>query len=119
MSWLLNSTLKVSSKKRCVAACAPWSVTGNWSSLVVALCAAGAARPAERYRYYHRDGYGFLRVEGRKDDLYLSSEQMNLYSWRSGVAGITAGVTVLAVAKRGIVRVLVPKNQPDCRSLLH
>src|SRR5699024_12706697 len=24
----------------------------------------------------HRDGYGFLRVEGRKDDLYLSSEQM-------------------------------------------
>ena len=23
----------------------------------------------------HRDGYGFLRVEGRKDDLYLSSER--------------------------------------------
>lgn len=26
----------------------------------------------------HRDGYGFLRVEGRKDDLYLSSEQMKM-----------------------------------------
>jgi len=26
----------------------------------------------------HRDGFGFLRVEGRKDDLYLSSEQMKL-----------------------------------------
>lgn len=24
----------------------------------------------------HRDGYGFLRVEGQKDDLYLSAEQM-------------------------------------------
>jgi ribonuclease R len=28
----------------------------------------------------HRDGYGFLRVEGRKDDLYLSSEQMKMGS---------------------------------------
>ncbi len=26
----------------------------------------------------HRDGYGFLRVEGRKDDLYLSAEQMKM-----------------------------------------
>ena len=26
----------------------------------------------------HRDGFGFLRVEGRKDDLYLSSEQMKM-----------------------------------------
>ncbi|MDU3077927.1 MAG: winged-helix domain-containing protein, partial [Mixta calida] len=24
----------------------------------------------------HRDGYGFLRVEGQKDDFYLSAEQM-------------------------------------------
>ena len=28
----------------------------------------------------HRDGYGFLRVEGRKDDLYLSSEQMKTWA---------------------------------------
>ncbi|MXP51327.1 ribonuclease R [Pantoea sp. SoEX] len=26
----------------------------------------------------HRDGYGFLRVEGQKDDFYLSTEQMKL-----------------------------------------
>jgi len=26
----------------------------------------------------HRDGYGFLRVEGQKDDLYLSAEQMKM-----------------------------------------
>ena len=39
----------------------------------------------------HRDGYGFLRVEGRKDDLYLSSEQMK---------------TCI-------------QNQPDCWPLLH
>ncbi|PPI87814.1 ribonuclease R [Candidatus Pantoea edessiphila] len=26
----------------------------------------------------HRDGYGFLRVDGKKDDFYLSSEQMKL-----------------------------------------
>lgn len=41
----------------------------------------------------HRDGYGFLRVEGRKDDLYLSSEQMKpvfmaIRCWRSRWAPI-------------------------------
>lgn len=38
----------------------------------------------------HRDGYGFLRVEGRKDDLYLSSRtDENLYSATG--AGSAAG----------------------------
>ena len=26
----------------------------------------------------HRDGFGFLRIEGSKDDLYLSAEQMKM-----------------------------------------
>ena len=58
----------------------------------------------------HRDGYGFLRVEGRKDDLYLSSEQMKtafmaIRCWLSRWA-----LTVKVVVKRRIVhRVLVPK----------
>lgn len=47
----------------------------------------------------HRDGYGFLRVEGRKDDLYLSSERMKpaftaIRCWRSRWAP-----TVKAVGK--------------------
>ncbi|XPE58158.1 hypothetical protein ACNKHQ_25240 [Shigella flexneri] len=39
----------------------------------------------------HRDGFGFLRVEGRKDDLYLSSEQMKMCMHGVRSAGTAAG----------------------------
>ncbi|BDH47442.1 ribonuclease R [Salmonella enterica subsp. enterica serovar Choleraesuis] len=58
----------------------------------------------------HRDGYGFLRVEGRKDDLYLSSEEM-----KRCIHGDQVLVQPLGNDRKGrrearIVRVLVPKN---------
>ena len=62
----------------------------------------------------HRDGFGFLRVEGRKDDLYLSSEQMKMcihgdqilaqplagiFSLSAGTMGLcVTGLRVLAVS---------------------
>ncbi|WP_457913739.1 ribonuclease R [Candidatus Gillettellia adelgis] len=58
----------------------------------------------------HRDGYGFLRIEGSKDDFYLTTEQMKM---------TIHGDIVLAQAlnrdRKGrcavrIVRVLVPKT---------
>ena len=66
----------------------------------------------------HRDGYGFLRVEGSKDDLYLSAEQMKM---------AIHGDVVLAQAGRGSQRAprsahrarAGAENQPDCRPLLH
>lgn len=58
----------------------------------------------------HRDGFGFLRVEGRKDDLYLSSEQM-----RMCMHGDTVLVQPLGADRKGrrearIVRVLEPRT---------
>jgi ribonuclease R len=58
----------------------------------------------------HRDGYGFLRVEGRADDLYLSSEQM-----KACIHGDVVLAQPLGADRRGrrearIVRVLVPKT---------
>ncbi|KAA8997740.1 ribonuclease R [Affinibrenneria salicis] len=58
----------------------------------------------------HRDGYGFLRVEGRKDDLYLSAEQMKL-----AIHGDVVLAQPLGEDRRGrregrIVRVLVPRT---------
>ncbi|MBS0032545.1 MAG: ribonuclease R, partial [Candidatus Baumannia cicadellinicola] len=62
----------------------------------------------------HRDGFGFLRVSGRKEDLYLSVEQMKI---------VIHGDIVIAALSQGehynkgrrearIIRVLIPKNQP-------
>ncbi|XNM63658.1 winged-helix domain-containing protein [Escherichia coli] len=48
----------------------------------------------------HRDGFGFLRVEGRKDDLYLSSEQMKMCMHGDEVLAQPWAPTVKAVAKR-------------------
>lgn len=48
----------------------------------------------------HRDGYGFLRVEGRKDDLYLSSEQMKTCIHGDQVLAQPLGATVRAAARR-------------------
>jgi len=58
----------------------------------------------------HRDGFGFLRVEGRKDDLYLSSEQMKMC-----MHGDTVLVQPLGADRKGrrearIVRVLEPRT---------
>ncbi|MDG6693246.1 hypothetical protein QCE80_17225, partial [Staphylococcus aureus] len=48
----------------------------------------------------HRDGYGFLRVEGRKDDLYLSSEQMKTCIHGDIVLAQPLVQTAKAAAKR-------------------
>ncbi|WKV49861.1 ribonuclease R [Dickeya fangzhongdai] len=58
----------------------------------------------------HRDGYGFLRVEGRKDDLYLSAEQM-----KTVIHGDVVLAQPLGEDRRGrregrIVRILEPRT---------
>ncbi len=58
----------------------------------------------------HRDGYGFLRPEGSKDDLYLSVEQM-----KTAIHGDVVLAQPLASDSKGrrearIVRILVPKT---------
>ncbi len=58
----------------------------------------------------HRDGYGFLRVEGRKDDFYLSAEQLKM-----AIHGDVVLAQPLPSDRKGrsearIVRVLVPKT---------
>ncbi|WP_159192363.1 ribonuclease R [Klebsiella pneumoniae] len=58
----------------------------------------------------HRDGYGFLRVEGRKDDLYLSSEQMKTCIHGDQVLAQPLGADRKGRREARIVRVLVPKT---------
>lgn len=58
----------------------------------------------------HRDGFGFLRVEGRKEDVYLSAEQMKV-----GLHGDVVLAQVLGTDRKGrsearIVRVLEARN---------
>ncbi|WGL95189.1 ribonuclease R [Arsenophonus nasoniae] len=58
----------------------------------------------------HRDGFGFLRVEGQKEDFYLSLEEM-----RKALHGDVVLAQPLGKDRRGrtevrIVRVLVPRN---------
>ncbi|MBD2811343.1 ribonuclease R [Xenorhabdus sp. Vera] len=58
----------------------------------------------------HRDGYGFLRVEGHKEDFYLSAEQMKM-----AIHGDVVLAQPLRPDRKGrievrIVRVLEPKN---------
>ncbi|PWC21648.1 ribonuclease R [Brenneria roseae subsp. roseae] len=58
----------------------------------------------------HRDGFGFLRVEGRKDDLYLSAEEM-----KRAIHGDVVLAQPLAADRKGrregrIVRVLEPRT---------
>ncbi|QTF07227.1 ribonuclease R [Brenneria izadpanahii] len=58
----------------------------------------------------HRDGYGFLRVEGRKDDLYLSAEEM-----KRAIHGDVVLAQPLGADRKGrregrIVRVLEPRT---------
>ncbi|RLM19075.1 ribonuclease R [Brenneria alni] len=58
----------------------------------------------------HRDGFGFLRVEGRKDDLYLSAEEM-----KRAIHGDVVLAQPLGEDRKGrregrIVRVLEPRT---------
>ncbi|KFF65733.1 exoribonuclease R [Pectobacterium brasiliense] len=58
----------------------------------------------------HRDGFGFLRVEGRKDDLYLSAEEM-----KRAIHGDVVLAQPLGADRKGrregrIVRVLEPRT---------
>lgn len=47
----------------------------------------------------HRDGYGFLRVEGSKDDLYLSAEQMKM-----AIHGDVVLAQVVGADRKGAVK---------------
>ncbi|NKI75152.1 ribonuclease R [Dickeya sp. CFBP 2040] len=58
----------------------------------------------------HRDGYGFLRVEGRKDDLYLSAEQMKTVIHGDVVLAQSLGEDRRGRREGRIVRVLEPRN---------
>lgn len=66
----------------------------------------------------HRDGFGFLRVEGRKDDLYLSSEQMKMCIHGDQIPRSRWELTVKAAAKRAWYAFWC-QNQPDRRPLLY
>ncbi len=56
----------------------------------------------------HRDGYGFLRVEGRKDDLYLFRADENVHPWRSDPCA-PLGADRKGRREARVVRILVPK----------
>lgn len=60
----------------------------------------------------HRDGYGFIRIEGSKDrdDLYLSSEQMKLCIHGDVVLAQVVGTDRKGRREARIVRVLEPKQ---------
>ncbi|AJJ63023.1 ribonuclease R [Yersinia aldovae] len=58
----------------------------------------------------HRDGFGFLRVEGSKDDLYLSAEQMKTAIHGDVVLAQPVGTDRKGRREARIVRVLVPKT---------
>jgi ribonuclease R len=58
----------------------------------------------------HRDGYGFLRVEGRKDDLYLSSEQMKTCMHGDLILAQPLGADRKGRREARVVRVLEPRK---------
>lgn len=58
----------------------------------------------------HRDGFGFLRVEGSKDDYYLSTEQMKMAIHGDIVIAQPQNVDRKGRREARIVRVLVPKT---------
>lgn len=65
----------------------------------------------------HRDGYGFLRVEGRKDDLYLSSEQMKTCIHGDQVLAQPLGAD--RKGRREARPCTGTENQSDSRALFH
>jgi len=58
----------------------------------------------------HRDRYGFLRLENRKDDLYLSIEQMKKVIHGDEVLAQSLGFDRRGRREARIVRILVPKT---------
>lgn len=58
----------------------------------------------------HRDGYGFLRVEGQKDDLYLSAEQMKMCMHGDVILAQPLGADRKGRREARVVRVLEPRN---------
>lgn len=81
----------------------------NWSLLVVSAMRCRNLDTVKGTVIGHRDGYGFLRVEGRKDDLYLSSEQMKTCIHGDQVLAQPLGADRKGRREARIVRVLVPK----------
>ncbi|CUX96553.1 ribonuclease R [Candidatus Doolittlea endobia] len=58
----------------------------------------------------HRDGFGFLRIEGSKDDYYLSSEQMKMAIHGDVVMAQPQSVDRKGRREARIVQVIVPKT---------
>ncbi|WP_445497971.1 ribonuclease R [Photorhabdus sp. SF281] len=58
----------------------------------------------------HRDGYGFLRVEGHKDDFYLSAEQLKMAIHGDVVLAQSLHSDRKGRSEARIVRVLEPKT---------
>lgn len=58
----------------------------------------------------HRDGFGFLRVEGSKDDLYLAAEQMKMCMHGDVILAQSTGADRKGRREARVVRVLEPRN---------
>lgn len=58
----------------------------------------------------HRDGFGFLRIEGSKDDLYLSAEQMKMCMHGDMILAQAMGADRKGRLEARVVRVVEPRN---------
>ncbi|BCQ36782.1 MULTISPECIES: ribonuclease R [Erwinia] len=58
----------------------------------------------------HRDGFGFLRIEGSKDDLYLSAEQMKMCMHGDMILAQAMGADRKGRREARVVRVVEPRN---------
>lgn len=58
----------------------------------------------------HRDGFGFLRIEGSKDDLYLSADQMKMCMHGDIILAQAMGADRKGRREARVVRVLEPRN---------
>lgn len=58
----------------------------------------------------HRDGYGFLRIEGSKDDVYLSAEQMKGTMHGDVIIAQQTGVDRKGRREARVVRVITPRT---------
>ncbi|ORM66180.1 ribonuclease R [Pantoea rodasii] len=58
----------------------------------------------------HRDGYGFLRVDGQKDDFYLSAEQMKFCLHGDVILAQPGSADRKGRREARVVRVLEPRN---------
>ncbi|MEJ4045761.1 ribonuclease R [Erwinia sp. SLM-02] len=58
----------------------------------------------------HRDGFGFLRIEGSKDDLYLSAEQMKMCMHGDIILAQAMGADRRGRREVRVVRVVEPRS---------